>query len=210
LLQHGLKLVNIIGPRGIGKTEVALKVAEYARERHSFARFLFVDFGRMGDCSEVECLQKVASAFLSPSLPQEGSASVFACAQVGDIGGTVDRIRQHLLLSDEECLLIMDGLDTWMTVAGGRRDFLRKLVSQLRQTLGQSVALLLTSSTHVEVDNSRTVLLEGLSDASAARLLAVRAPRPLDSDELYLDANQNQDPIKAFSKSKLLQAMKVC
>mmetsp|Transcript_17915 Transcript_17915/g.29962 ORF Transcript_17915/g.29962 Transcript_17915/m.29962 type:complete len:704 (+) Transcript_17915:95-2206(+) len=209
LLQHGLKLVNIVGPRGVGKTEVALKVAEYARERHSFSQIMFVDFTRMGDCSEGTCLEKVAAAFMSSALPAASSASVFSFAQAGDIDGTVDTIRQHFVnFSQEDSLLVLDGLDSWLSATGGRKDFLRRLVTQLRQRLGQSVAMLLTSSTPVEVDNCRTVMLEGLSDAAAAKLLALRAPRPLDSDELYLDANQNQEPIKAFSKTKLLQSMK--
>lgn len=81
---------------------------------------------------------------------------------------------------------------------------------RLRQGLGQAVALLLTSSARLAADtDSRVIRLEGLSDRCAANLFAIRAPRQLESDELYLDANHKHDPLKAFSKSKLLQSMKV-
>ena len=204
LLQNGIKLINLTGPRGVGKTEIALRVAEYARERYRFSRFLFIEFHKMGDCSESACLDKLAAVFLSSS---EGTGGVTGGR---DIDETVERIRQHLEGRDEEVLLVMDGLDAWMTVAGGRRDFLQRLVTQLRQGLGQVVAMLLTSSTRLEADtDSRVIRLEGLLDKCAANLFAIRAPRQMESDEFYLDANHNQDPLKAFSKSKLLQSMKV-
>jgi hypothetical protein len=218
LLQNGIKLINLTGPRGVGKTEVALKVAEYARERYSFSRVLFMDFSQLGsDCSESACLERLAAVFMLPAATSgAASGSVFSCAARGggggDVDGTVARIRQHLLGSEEEgLLLVLDGLDGWQVAAGGRREFLCRLVTQLDRSLGQSVAMLLTSAARVEVDgsSSREVVVEGLSDACAAQLFALRAPRQLESDELYLDANQNQDPVKAFSKSKLLRSMKV-
>jgi hypothetical protein len=210
LLQHGVKLVNLTGARGVGKTEVALRVVEYARERHSFSRFVFVDFGKMADYSETACLEKVASAFAATSSAGASSSNVFSCTRSGEnIESTVAHIRLHLLGAEEQCLLVLDGLDCWMTATGGRRTFLRLLVTRLRQCLGPSLALLLTSCSAFELDSSREVALQGLSDASAAQLFALRAPRRLDSDELCLDDHRHQDATRAFSKSKLLQSMRV-
>lgn len=133
LLQNGIRLINLTGPRGVGKTEVALKVAEYARERYRFSRFLFVDFSKMGnECSERACLEKLVAAFVSSSSSAGGEGAGGGGGGGDIIDEAVERIRRHLQgqRGEEEALLVLDGLDTWMTPANGRRDFMQRLVTQ--------------------------------------------------------------------------------
>src|SRR3546814_16927347 len=39
----GCRLICIVGPRGIGKTQVALRACVYKRERYSFDKICFID-----------------------------------------------------------------------------------------------------------------------------------------------------------------------
>jgi hypothetical protein len=205
-----MKLVNITGQRGIGKTEVALRVAEYARERYAFSRLLFVEMNTIPSDGTAEsmCLERLATAFHIP-LP----ASV-------DMDSIVESIRRSLR-QDEQVMLLLDGIDFWLRK---KRDFLVSLVGRLRQRLGdlwivltsqQNVLSMLrmlfaTDLLQIEIEACREVVVERLSDIHTAQLFALRSPRNLDRDELTLEANEtHSDPIHAFSRTKLLQAMKV-
>jgi Cdc6-like AAA superfamily ATPase len=128
-----MKLVNITGQRGIGKTEVALRVAEYARERYAFSRLLFLEMNTIGaEGAESICLERLAAAFRIP-LP----ASV-------DIDSIVEAIRRSLR-QDEQVMLLLDGIDFWLRK---KRDFLVALVGRLRQRLGD-LWIVLTSQQNV-------------------------------------------------------------
>lgn len=128
-----MKLVNITGQRGIGKTEVALRVAEYARERYAFSRLLFLEMNTItGEGAETACLERLAGAFRIP-LPT-----------VIDIDSIVESIRRSLR-QDEQIMLLLDGIDYWLKK---KRDFLVSLVGRLRQRLGD-LWIVLTSQQNV-------------------------------------------------------------
>ena len=125
--------MNITGQRGIGKTEVALRVAEYARERYAFSRLLFLEMNTIGaESAETICLERLAAAFLTP-LP----ATV-------DIDSIVEAIRRSLR-QDEQVMLLLDGIDFWLRK---KRDFLVALVGRLRQRLGD-LWIVMTSQQNV-------------------------------------------------------------
>jgi len=201
LLINDMKLVNITGQKGIGKTEVALRVAEYSRERYSFSRLLFLELSNAGDCSEIACLEKLVASFCTNT-----SESISSLICRNDIEAVVEYIRGSIA-QDEKVLLLMDGIDAWIKK---KRDFLLALVSRMRQRLGESVWIVLTSQKNIDMDACREVVINSLSDIHTAKLFCMRAPRNLDRDELTLEANESHsDPIQAFSKTKLLHSMKV-
>lgn len=128
-----MKLVNITGQRGIGKTEVALRVAEYARERYAFSRLLFLEMNTItGEGAETVCLERLALAFRIPLPP------------VVDVDSIVESIRRSLR-QDEQIMLLLDGVDFWFRK---KRDFLVSLVGRLRQRLGD-LWIVLTSQQYV-------------------------------------------------------------
>ena len=104
LLKSGVGLINITGPRGVGKTEVALQAVEYARVRNAFSRFLFVDFTKLR-LSQSECLQKLLSAF------SVTSDHLFTFGPPQHTNNVIEQICQHMSNRDEKVLLLLDGLD---------------------------------------------------------------------------------------------------
>jgi Cdc6-like AAA superfamily ATPase len=134
-----MKMINITGQRGIGKTEVALRVAEYGRERYSFSRLLYVEFDKIPNCSEKTCLEKLTNSFnIAP-------ASVFDIISHMDVESAVEVIRGSVR-PEEKVFLIMDGVDQWLRK---KREFLLSLVERLRQRLGDVLWIVLTSQQYV-------------------------------------------------------------
>ena len=141
LLCNDMKMINITGQRGIGKTEVALRVAEYARERYTFSRLLQVEFDKIPTCAEKVSLEKLTNAFgMSPE-------TVFTAIERVDIEASVDHIRGGVR-PDEKVLLILDGVDSWLKK---RREFFLSLVIRLRQRLGDVLWIILTSQHYVSL-----------------------------------------------------------
>ena len=201
LLKSGVGLINITGPRGVGKTEVALQAVEYARVRNAFSRFLFVDFTKLR-LSQSECLQKLLSAF------SVTSDHLFTFGPPQHTNNVIEQICQHMSNRDEKVLLLLDGLDEWLKSREG--GFLRGLIDGLRDRLGHSVSLLLTSSFLIDLTGVvREVVVGGLPDLCAAKLFSRRAPRDVTHDELQLEYQDFNNPYQAFSKSKLLKSMEV-
>lgn len=136
-----MKMINITGQRGIGKTEVALRVAEYARERYSFSRLLYVELDKISNCSEKACLEKLTYSFnIAPS-------SVFDIISHIDVESAVEVIRGSVR-PEEKVFLILDGVDQWLRK---KREFLLSLVERLRQRLGDVLWIVLTSQQYVSL-----------------------------------------------------------
>jgi hypothetical protein len=138
-----MKLVNITGQKGIGKTEVGLRVAEYARERYAFSRLLFLEMNNIPmENAEAICLERLAAAF------RVSSVSSFHVTlrhiDRSDIDFVVDSIRASLR-QDEQVMLLLDGIDFWFKK---KRDFLGYLVGRLRQRLGD-LWIVMTSQQNV-------------------------------------------------------------
>lgn len=139
-----MKLVNITGQKGIGKTDVALRVAEYARERYAFSRLLFIEMNTIPSIegSEALCLERLLTAF---HVPSELKTIDRTGGGVGtDVDSVVELIRRSLR-QDEQVMLLLDGIDYWLKK---KREFFVYLVGRLRQRLGD-LWIVMTSQQNV-------------------------------------------------------------
>lgn len=135
-----MKLLNITGQKGIGKTDVALRVAEYARERYAFSRLLFLEMNNIPSTESAEslCLERLLAAFhVSSELKSFERGG-------GDVDSIVEVIRRSLR-QDEQVMLLLDGIDYWLKK---KRDFFVYLVGRLRQRLGD-LWIVMTSQQNV-------------------------------------------------------------
>lgn len=133
-----MKLVNITGQKGIGKTDVALRVAEYARERYAFSRLLFLEMNTLqtSEGAETLCLDRLLTAF--------HLSSELKTLERGDVDSVVELIRRSLR-QDEQVILLLDGIDYWLKK---KRDFFLYLIGRLRQRLGD-LWIIMTSQQNV-------------------------------------------------------------
>ena len=134
-----MKTISITGTIGVGKTEVALRLAEYARERHTFSRSLYVEMNKIPNCSEKTCLDKLTNAF------NVAHSTIFEMIEYVDVESVVEVIRGSVR-PEENVLLILDGVDSWVRK---KREFFLSLVVRLRQRLGDVLWIVLTSQQNV-------------------------------------------------------------
>lgn len=131
-LVQGCRVVSVCGERGIGKTEVVLKCAEYMRERHLYDQYIYLEFGGIESITEAYCLSLMAAAFGIPATTTNESAQLQA-------ERLVEQIREHYM--GKQLLLMMDGIDVlWES----RRGFMSYLLQRLRQRIAD-LQVLLTS-----------------------------------------------------------------
>jgi hypothetical protein len=141
LLKNNVKLINIYGPRGIGKTEIALKVAQYASERNSFTKLFFLECDALAEenSSDQSFLQRVMNIFgLSRGVSDISSA--FTIEEV------VESIRE--ISVGQNILFIIDGADYWLE---RKAIFFNNFIKRVRQRLGDSMSILITSLKQVIV-----------------------------------------------------------
>ena len=151
----GERLITLVGPAGIGKTTLAIKVAEYALPRGDFA-----------DGAAFVSLRGIEKA--------EGIRAVIALAL--DVRAETDAaLLQHL--KDKHLLLVLDNAEDALSADGGAvRNLLERLLS------ASGVRVLMTSRIPPMTPRgvrARTVELRQLAAPDAGRLLVRLAPQIL-------------------------------
>ncbi|GLE05461.1 hypothetical protein PINS_up014474 [Pythium insidiosum] len=200
-LVEGARLVSITGDRGVGKTEIALRCAQYATERRIFRRICFARLETTdspidecqaspmhGSTRTSELLQQVSTALLGPS---EGSTVV----SEQDLGNRV-----RLTCADGPYLLILDGCNRRT-----RRDpQFRSITSQLLRRV-PSLALMLTGDGKIGAMDGvaeKIIHVEPLPPVDAALLFTLRAPRRLKAHEMGGTAD-----LRSFAEHPIIRSL---
>jgi len=158
VLRH--RLVSICGPTGVGKTAIALAVANYVSERQYFREGVFY--------KSLQCVSTLQELILE--LSRE--------LQLGD--ATADGI--FMALQRRQSLLVLDNPDFEREEI---RAFFRRLLEHTR-----NVKLLFTCLRPISAHGplfgvaEKIVVTGPLTPASSARLLLRRSPRPIEPQEI--------------------------
>jgi predicted ATPase/DNA-binding SARP family transcriptional activator len=151
LADPACRLLTLTGPGGMGKTRLALEVAEAQRQ----------SFG-----SEV--------CFVPLEAASSGEAVVFAIAEafgLGLVGADEPRRQLKEFLRDRTCLLVLDNLEQLLATTA-REATLELVLEVLEET--RNVKLLMTSRHRLELQAEWVVPLEGLPIPTSGTLEAAR------------------------------------
>ncbi len=175
-LQLGTRCICIVGPTGIGKTQIALRACEYASERQMTSRTVFVSL--RGKRST----EAVVSVFAEPlgidanALLQDG----------GDIveEGLVNAIRKQLTTTPGpelgSFILLLNGCRPWLVLQQNPKkqypliDFIGALLQKVPR-----LRILMTSLTAPKMKEVKSVMVNPLEPSFAAELFVRMAPREL-------------------------------
>lgn len=174
-----MRLINIYGPRGIGKTEIALKVAQYAEERNAFTALYFIESDTLAldknGFREESFLRKMIFLF-------QLSSACFPTSESISIDSVVEEMR--LKLRNDKVLLIIDGADLWLKM---KNIFFMNLIKRIRQRMGEVVSIIVTSLKQIDQESWFFVAVNGLPPLHASELFVKRSPRELLPGELKLE-----------------------
>ncbi|CAM9141129.1 unnamed protein product [Chrysoparadoxa australica] len=202
---HAGYVNTLIGPPGIGKTQVALKAVWYARERRLLKEIFFVSLTPAGagleNAATAGCSHDDMEALYTgfglteekPKAPHDRLAALVAA-----IGHRCEGAED-----DQPYLLVLDGCRPWVTSGSFRTkcvtlvDCILRCVPKLR--------VLLTSVAPVRPVGEKVLKVEPLDNLSAAQLFLKSTPRDLGLHELTAGmVAESCDAVRVFAQGEVI------
>ncbi|CAM9157825.1 unnamed protein product [Ectocarpus sp. 6 AP-2014] len=175
MVQHS-KVITISGRPGIGKTEVALRACEYARERCLFIETFFVSLQDKTTGTPITTLKEVAArianAFgISKQEIQDHTEGFLGC------------IQHKCGLQKGDLLLVLDGCSPYFVNERDEKIKLSSVVEQLCPRVS-NLQYIVTVVTQVGIAKEKVVNIGRLGELAAAELFVASAPRKVTVEEL--------------------------
>lgn len=190
------RIVNLVGPQGIGKSQIALACAAYCRERYVFDAILHWELAEDSSLSETDCFEKLHRVF---DLYQINSTSSFH----------MDTSMLNILdkWAGKSILCIVDGIVCGVSVS--ESNFVKKfLISAVKKT--KSIHFLTNCRDDLNISHPVRVIPVGpLKDIFSAELFTYRCARTLTRGELtQCETEQISDnPLVSFSKTEIIKKL---
>ncbi len=175
-LQRGTRCICIVGPPGTGKTQIALRVCEYASERQMMSRTIFVSLKGKRSTEAVTSAFAEALGIDTNTLLQDGGDNVEE--------GLLNAIRKQCTTTPEpelsSFLLLLDGCRPWLILQETPEkqyqliDFIGALLQKVPR-----LRILMTSLTAPKMKEVKSVMVKPMEPSSAAELFVRMAPREL-------------------------------
>ncbi len=183
LPQPATRLITLFGPGGIGKTRLALAVAEQQRERFLHG-------------SAYISLEAVDAA--SNVIPTIGAALHFMFSRTSDALAQLGNF-----LQDKELLLILDNFEHVLDAAN---DLARLLL------LAPEIKILVTSRTRLALQAERVFELRGLAyqDVTGFAMLASKNLSRLESTHLFIERAQRLSSAFAWNDENASEIAHIC
>jgi hypothetical protein len=219
LLLRGTRAVTVVGPRGVGKTQVVLRACAYARERHAVQEIIFVPFPTASTTLPSSPRRQDAHHSYPSTLHLTSFAVALGCDpdvllnSPDPIESLVVAVHQRVgksILdgaSSRPTLLVLDGCAPLFVSFGTLRV---KLVDVLEQLLSRvpRLQLLVTMVTQVGLGGEKTVRVGPLDTLASADLFVKSAPRDILVSELKGGSvNLLDGPLNVFSRGSIVANM---
>ncbi|CAM9328661.1 unnamed protein product [Hapterophycus canaliculatus] len=169
-------VITISGRPGIGKTEVALRACEYARERCLFIETIFVSLEEQATGAPITSLKdvsaRIASGFgVSEQEVRDHSEGFLGC------------IQHKCGLTNGHYLLVLDGCSPYFVNEKNEPIKLSSVVERLCARVSK-LQYIVTVITQVGIANEKVVNIGRLSELAAAELFVASSPREVTVEEL--------------------------